>query len=492
MKTKFSKKVLALVLVLALAVPMFVFTANAESEGTWNLVTNASELAAGDKVIIVAKDSAVAMSTTQNGNNRGQAAVTKSGDKSTVTFTSSVQVLTLEAGTKNGTFAFNTGNGYLCAASSSSNYLRTQSTKNDNSSWTITISSGTATVKAQGSYTRNVMQHNSSSSIFACYGSASQKAIAIYKFKALEVPSTVDTEALNAVNAYMSLGYKYSTSAATASSSVTDTLNRSTTGITGTSYTAWNNKIVNSAAVYAGQSAGGNSSIQLRSDNNNSGIITTASGGNVSKITVTWNSNTSNGRTLQVYGKNTAYSNPTDLYSTSTQGTLLGTIVCGTSTTLEITGDYAYIGLRSASGAMYINSIDIAWTGGSGEVYEDSQFAIRCAVDASLKDVSGIDSYGIKVTAGANVVEYTAANASWTEEDGVFYVVINLGDIIANLDRLGTEFTVEAFVKVGSNTFTSSSEKTYSVVSMVEKYHADGITEVEHLYNYLVSKGLIK
>lgn len=492
MKTKFSKKVLALVLVLALAVPMFVFTANAEDEGTWNLVTDASELAAGDKVIIVAGDYDYAMSTTQNKNNRGQVAVTKSGDKSTVTFTSSVQVLTLEAGTATGTFAFNTGSGYLYAASSSSNYLRTQSSKDDNSSWKITISSGTATVRAQGSYTRNVMQYNNSSSLFACYSSASQKAISIYKFKTLEIPSTVDTEALNAVNAYMSLGYKYSTSVATASSSVTDTLNLETTGLTGTSYAEWSNKIVNSAAVYAGQSAGGNSSIQLRSNNSNSGIITTASGGNVAKITVTWNSNTADGRTLQVYGKDTAYTSPTELYDTSAQGDLLGTIVCGTSTTLEITGDYAYIGLRSAGSAMYIDSIDIAWTGGSGEVYEDSQFAIRCAVDASLKDVSGIDSYGIKVTAGANVVEYTEANASWDEKDGVFYVVINLGDIIANLDRLSTEFTVEAFVKVGSNTFTSSSEKTYSVVSMVETYHDEGITEVEHLYNYLVSKGLIK
>lgn len=492
MKTKFSKKVLAFVLVLALAVPMFVFTANAEGEGTWNLVTDASELAAGDQVIIVAKGYTNAMSTTQGSNNRGVAAVTKSGDESTVTFTSSVQVLTLEAGTTDGTFAFNTGNGYLyCASTSSKNYLRTQATKNAAASWKISISDGTATVVSQISgISRNTLYYNNSNKIFACYGSA-QQAIAIYKFKVLEVPSTVDTEALNAVNAYMSLGYKYSTSAATASSSVTDTLNRSTTGLTDTSYATWNNKTVNSAAVYAGQSAGGNSSIQLRSNNSNSGIITTASGGKVSKITVTWNSGTSDGRTLQVYGKDTAYGNPTELYNVSTQGDLLGTIVCGTSTTLEITDEYAYIGLRSESGAMYIDSIDITWTGGSGEVYEDSQFAIRCAVDASLKDVSGIDSYGIKVTAGANVVEYTAANASWTEEDGVFYVVINLGDIITNLDRLSTEFTVEAFVKVGSTTFTSSSEKTYSVVSMVEKYHDEGITEVEHLYKYLVSKGLI-
>ena len=144
----------------------------------YKLVTDLSQLKAGDKIVIVAKDSSSALSTTQNGNNRGQASVTKSGD--IVTFGSDVQVITLEAGAKAGTFAFNVG-GYLCAASSSSNYLRTEGTLSNNSSWSITIAAdGTATIVAQGTYTRNTMQYNSGSSIFACYGGATQKAICIY------------------------------------------------------------------------------------------------------------------------------------------------------------------------------------------------------------------------------------------------------------------------------------------------------------------------
>ena len=80
---------------------------------------------------------------------------------------------------------------------------------------------------------------------------------------------------------------------------VTDVLNRATTGITGTSYADWSGKTVKSDAVYAGNSAGGNSSIQLRSTNSNSGIVsTTASGGKLKKITVTWNSSTTSGRTV--------------------------------------------------------------------------------------------------------------------------------------------------------------------------------------------------
>ncbi len=147
---------------------------------------------------------------------------------------------------------------------------------------------------------------------------------------------------------------------------VVDVLTRETTGVTGTSYAAWLGKSVTSSAVYAGQSAGGNESIQLRSNNSNSGVITTASGGKVKKVAVVWNSNTSNGRTLNVYGKNEPYSAATDLYSTSNQGTLLGTIVYGTSTELVIEGDYEYIGLRSYSGAMYLESVSITWDESAG------------------------------------------------------------------------------------------------------------------------------
>ena len=146
----------------------------------YELVTDPSELTVDSEIIIVASASDVALSTTQNNNNRGQAGVTKDGD--TISDPgSAVQVITIEEGTKDGTVAFNVGNGYLCAASSGSNYLRTENTLSDNSSWAVSITEGVATIVAQGTYTRNTMQYNQSSSLFACYGSASQKAVSIYK-----------------------------------------------------------------------------------------------------------------------------------------------------------------------------------------------------------------------------------------------------------------------------------------------------------------------
>lgn len=150
------------------------------TEPTWTLVTDASSLKDGDQIIIAAKDYNYAISTTQNKNNRGQAAITKNGNTIS-TPSASVQIFTLKAGKNTGTWAFYTGSGYIYAASSSSNNLKTETTLSANSSWSVTISNGTANIKAQGSYTRNVMQYNQTSSLFACYGSASQKALVIYK-----------------------------------------------------------------------------------------------------------------------------------------------------------------------------------------------------------------------------------------------------------------------------------------------------------------------
>ncbi|MGN0006921.1 MAG: hypothetical protein ACI35T_02360 [Alistipes sp.] len=153
-----------------------------EEGDIYTLVTDASTLAVGDKVIIVAKDYDVAMSTTQNSNNRGQVSITKNGNTIDIT-DKDTQIFTLEEGTKTGTFAFNTGSGYIHAASSSKNYLRTKTTLDDNGSWTITIASDAATITAQGTYTRNILRYNSATSggqLFSCYSSG-QQDVQIYK-----------------------------------------------------------------------------------------------------------------------------------------------------------------------------------------------------------------------------------------------------------------------------------------------------------------------
>lgn len=156
---------------------------------TWELVTDASALAVNDQVVIVAKKHNFALSTTQNGNNRGPEAITK--ENNCVIINDKVQILTIELGKKDGTFAFYTGAGYLYAASSSKNYLKTQTTLSNDGSWSVTIDgTGIATIKSQGTNTRNWLRYNSSSKLFSCY-STGQEDVAIYRLnQTIEAPDT--------------------------------------------------------------------------------------------------------------------------------------------------------------------------------------------------------------------------------------------------------------------------------------------------------------
>ena len=107
-----------------------------------------------------------------------------------------MQIIELEVGTVDGTFAFNVGNGYLYAGSSSGNHLKTQTTNNANGSWTITIEDGIASIVATASSNRNVMQYNfnNGSPLFACYESASQTALRIYEYVEEYIPAHTCSE----------------------------------------------------------------------------------------------------------------------------------------------------------------------------------------------------------------------------------------------------------------------------------------------------------
>lgn len=207
-----------------------------------------------------------------------------------------------------------------------------------------------------------------------------------------EAKSAYYKSVFEAENTKASLSYRYETNF--------DTLTRATTGVLGTNYTDWS-KTTTSSAAYAGNSAGGNDSIQLRTDKSNSGIVTTTSGGTATKVTVSWNTNTASGRSIDIYGSNTAYTDATDLYSTSTQGTKIGTITKG-DTELTLTGNYAYIGIRSSSGALYLTSITIQW----GETkYDITSAGIRFGglITNSLYTNLGVEGYGVMVGTTARV-----------------------------------------------------------------------------------------
>ena len=192
---------------------------------------------------------------------------------------------------------------------------------------------------------------------------------------------------------------------------VTDDLTRETTGVTSNSYADWSGKSVTSGAVYAGNTAGGNSSIQMRTTNSNSGVITTTSGGTAKSVVITWNDASDATRVISVYGSNTAYTSAADLYDTAKQGTLLGSLAKG-ETTLNIEGSYTYIGIRSKSGALYLTQISITWdspSGGSETSY--SNYSEECGEVFDFKALA------------ATEVTHNAFTANWTEAGVDFYTL---------------------------------------------------------------------
>lgn len=154
---------------------------------------------------------------------------------------------------------------------------------------------------------------------------------------------------------------------------VTDVLTSAAIGVT--SYQDWS-KSFTSNAVYAGNTTDNSGAIQMRSKNN-SGIVTTASGGKIKSITIVWNPTTPytpsadkpQTRSVDIYGSNTAYNGTSDLYAASTQGTKIGSSDYVTeegnntsmTETITVTGDYEYIGIRSHDAALYLDKIEIVW-----------------------------------------------------------------------------------------------------------------------------------
>ena len=124
-------------------------------------------------------------------------------------------------------------------------------------------------------------------------------------------------------------------------------------------------KSVDGASYEAQASAGNNADkgkgLQLRSKNSNSGVIGNYEGRTCKSISFTFDSNTQAGRKIDIYASNTPFA-IVDMYGSSV--TKVGTInydANNLTQTYTFTDDYAYIGFRSADGALYLKSVDIVW-----------------------------------------------------------------------------------------------------------------------------------
>ena len=148
---------------------------------------------------------------------------------------------------------------------------------------------------------------------------------------------------------------------------------------------------------------------------------------------------------------------------------------------------------------MYITEIQVIWeVEAEGttleDAYTDVDFRFRFGVDSVINEFDEYDSFGIRVTANGKTKDYEANDTYWeiTEDNKINYVIVSLGDVLTNKERLDVEFTVAAYVEVEGVKYISEFEKTYSVASLVQHYYETlGKVEVEPLYNLLVELGKI-
>ena len=252
-------------------------------------------------------------------------------------------------------------------------------------------------------------------------------------------------------------------SAKPATQDIDDELNNSNTiNSTTTTYSSWTTDTMSSGAVYEGQSAGENGTIQLRSKNSNSGIVSSTSGGTIGKVNVTWNSSTTSGRTLNVYGKNSSYSSPSDLYG-SDAGTLLGTIVYGTSTELTITDSYTHVGVRSSSGAMYLDGITFTWSSESGTPSSPTY-----PTSISLTAESSSISIGAttQLTVGYTPSDTNVKNVTYTSSSESIATVSNTG-LVTGVAQGSATITATAQTESGTTSATTTITVTPIAVTSV-------------------------
>lgn len=182
-------------------------------EEPYILCEDAAWLTEGANIIFassVAVGEQKAMSKLQKTNNRGAASVTIGSafnvGKETVGIVSKdADVAVFIVGKSNGHITFYTGDsrdaknnsvaGYLYAASSKDNQLKTQNNVDDNAEWTVAVAAnGEATIKAQGDNTHNWMRYNpNNGAMFSCY-TGGQDPIYVYLLGKTSSVSSMSSE----------------------------------------------------------------------------------------------------------------------------------------------------------------------------------------------------------------------------------------------------------------------------------------------------------
>ena len=246
------------------------------------------------------------------------------------------------------------------------------------------------------------------------------------------------------------------------SSILTDNIVYSSIGFTDkdSGYTTKTGITVSSTATYSVHSYKNSSNYIQFNTTSPAGLISTSSPGNLMNITVTFNTSTlttGNGRTVKVYGSQTAYSGLSDLYDSEKRGTELGSnkyVVNYETVSFDIDPDdgYKYVGVKVEGGAAYFDSISITWK-------EDGSYVAPASV--SLNYESRTIGMNEELVLSATVLpeETTNKSVTWTTSDDKVAIVndngvvtgISAGTATITADTNDQHLTASCIVTVTQN-----------------------------------------
>jgi len=175
------------------------FTVVEPSEGSvYTLVTSVADLDETSEYVLFPKgsnnESGRVMSTTrQNNNIKGSETVTTVINNE-ISVPADAQVITLVKttatvdGNNVDAWMLSVGDGYLYAASNSSNHMKVSNTAEDKCKATIAID-GNAEIVFRGEFSHNVLRYNTGDNLYSCYESGKQDPVYLYKKSSVTPPS---------------------------------------------------------------------------------------------------------------------------------------------------------------------------------------------------------------------------------------------------------------------------------------------------------------
>lgn len=246
----------------------------------------------------------------------------------------------------------------------------------------------------------------------------------------------------------------------------TDELTVTSFDVSGTSYvnaTYTADSESGSGIVYSAYMAGGNNSIQLRSSNNNSGIVVTKNDKNLTllSITVEYNSNTTSGRVVNIYESNEAYTAPSDLYKTGL--TTAGTIAYNNPEKFISKTSSNFFGVRSSSNALYINKITVVWEDNNGDTGKNpnllfSKETYNATIGETFEKPELSNPFNVAVTYGSSDTDVATVS-----EDGDV-TILKVGETVITASFAGNDEYAE-----GSASYTLIVNKIVPVMTFSDQ-----------------------